>query len=232
LSAAAKVGTIPRPNGPHSPEARLRHQTVLLIGPPGAGKGTQGRILGNIPGFFHCACGDVFRRLNPASERGRIVLEYSSRGELVPDDVTVKIWHDQIMAQKGIGAYKPETDLLVLDGIPRTVQQAEILAEEVEVLKLMHLVCRDEELMISRLRRRALRENRIDDAKESVIRHRWEVYQQETAPVLAHYSKDLIAEIDALVSPAEVLRQILEVVIPIQSAHFQRLAKLRGDVDA
>ncbi len=203
----------------------MRHQTVLLMGPPGAGKGTQGRILGNIPGFFHCACGDVFRRLNPSSELGQIVIDYSSRGELVPDDVTVKIWHAQIRAQQGLGAYKPETDLLVLDGIPRTVPQAKILEEEVEVLALMHLVCRDEEKMIERLRRRAMRENRIDDAKESVIRHRWDVYQKETAPVLAHYPKKLIREINVLVSPAEVLRQILEVVIPIQNEHFKRLGR-------
>lgn len=203
----------------------MRHQTVLLMGPPGAGKGTQGRILGNIPGFYHCSCGDVFRRLNPDSELGRTIIEYSSRGELVPDDVTVKIWHAQIRAQQGLGAYKPRTDLLVLDGIPRTVSQAKIVSEEVEVLKICHLVCRDEDKMIERLRRRALRENRVDDAKEAVIRHRWNVYQAETAPVLAFYPKRLIAEIDALVSPAEVIRQILDEVIPIQNAHFARLAQ-------
>lgn len=202
----------------------MRHQTVLLFGPPGSGKGTQGRILGNIPGFFHFSCGDVFRRLDPSSEIGRIFMDYSSRGALVPDDVTVRMWHAHIRKMHAIGAYKPASDLLVLDGIPRNTEQAQILDEEIEVLKVLHLVCRDEEQMIMRLRRRAIKDNRVDDAQESVIRHRWDVYRAETAPVLEHY-QDRLAEIDAMGSPASVLRQILEIVIPIQDAHFSRLAE-------
>lgn len=201
----------------------MNHQTVLLFGPPGSGKGTQGRILGNIPGFYHCSCGDVFRRLNFSDELGKLFMEYSSRGELVPDDVTVKIWHAHIRAQQAIGAYKPKSDLLILDGIPRSVSQATVLDEEMDVLKIIHLVCRDEEKMIERLRRRALKENRFDDAKEEVIRHRWEVYRAETEPVLRHYKSAIISEVDAMLSPAQVLRLILDIVIPIQNAHFQRL---------
>jgi adenylate kinase len=201
----------------------MNHQTVLLFGPPGSGKGTQGRILGNIPGFYHCSCGEVFRRLNFSDELGKLFMEYSSRGELVPDDVTVKIWHAHIRAMQATGAYKPKSDLLILDGIPRSVKQAQILDEEMDVLKIIHLVCRDEEKMIERLRRRALKENRMDDAKEEVIRRRWEVYRAETAPVLGHYPKANLAEVDALLSPAEVLRQVLDIVIPIQTAHFKRL---------
>lgn len=202
----------------------MRHQTVLLLGAPGAGKGTQGRVLGTIPGFYHSACGDVFRRLNPNSELGRVFLEYSSRGELVPDDITVRIWHAHIRAQQAIGSYKPDSDLLVLDGIPRNANQARMLESETEVLKVLHLVCHDEERLIERLRHRALKENRIDDAKESVIRHRWQVYQAETAPVLEYYDDAMIAEVDALVSPAEVLRQVLDIVIPIQNDLFLRRA--------
>lgn len=203
----------------------MHHQTVLLFGPPGSGKGTQGRILGTIPGFFHFSCGDVFRRLDPYSEIGRIFMDYSSRGALVPDDVTVRMWHAHIRKMHAIGAYKPSSDLLVLDGIPRNVEQAKILDEEIDVLKVLHLVCRDEDQMIMRLRRRAIKDNRVDDAQESVIRHRWEVYRQETAPVLEHYAGDRLAEIDAMVSPSAVLRQILDVVVPIQNAHFRRIAE-------
>lgn len=199
-----------------------RHQTVLLVGPPGAGKGTQGRVLGLIPGFYHCACGDVFRRLDPTSELGKTFIEYSSRGELVPDELTVKMWHAHIRKVEALGAYKPKQDLLVLDGIPRNVEQAKVLDEEIRVLKVISLVCGSDEEMISRLRRRAIKENRFDDAKEDVIRHRWEVYNEETAPVLEHY-KDCVIEVDAMHSPAEVLRQSLDIVVPIQNAHFQRL---------
>lgn len=200
-----------------------KHQTVLLFGPPGAGKGTQGRILGNIPGFYHSSCGDVFRQLSPNSELGQLFLKHSSTGGLVPDEVTIKIWHAHIRAMHATQAYKPAEDLLILDGIPRSVKQAELLSEELEILKVISLECRDQDRMIERLRRRALKENRIDDTKESIIRHRWEVYEAETAPVLEHYSSDNVARVDAMVSPAEVLSQILEILVPIQNAHFRKL---------
>src|SRR5438067_5272245 len=67
----------------------MKYRTLLLFGPPGAGKGTQGKILGTIPNFFHCACGDVFRSLKTDSQIGSVFLEYSSRGELVPDQPTL-----------------------------------------------------------------------------------------------------------------------------------------------
>src|SRR5262245_55093023 len=70
-----------------------RYQTILLFGAPGSGKGTQGKILGQIPGFYHLSCGEVFRTLDTGSDLGKVFMEYSSRGELVPDDVTVKMWH-------------------------------------------------------------------------------------------------------------------------------------------
>ncbi|QDU62254.1 Adenylate kinase [Planctomycetes bacterium Pan216] len=201
-----------------------QYQTVLLFGPPGAGKGTQGRILGTIPGFFHCACGDVFRQLDIQSDIGRLFLDYSSKGELVPDEITIEIWARHIDNQVVLRAFKPEFDVLVLDGIPRTVEQADLLTKHIHVLKVLHLVCPDEEQMIERLRRRALRENRMDDAKESVIRHRWEIYQQETAPLLDYYGAGHIADIDAQRSPGEVLQQSLEILIPVQNSHFARLS--------
>ena len=69
-----------------------RVPTVLLFGAPGVGKGTQGAILGQIPGFYHLSCGDVFRSLNINSEEGREIYQFSSRGQLVPDELTVRIW--------------------------------------------------------------------------------------------------------------------------------------------
>jgi adenylate kinase len=198
-----------------------RYQTVLLFGAPGAGKGTQGKILGQIPGFFHLSCGDVFRSMDINSDLGRIFREYSSRGELVPDKVTVDMWAQNIHAQTTLSMYKPNDDLLILDGIPRNVEQARLMDAHIEVLEIIYLVCSDKEKMIERLQRRALKENRADDAKEAVIRRRWEVYEAETKPVLDYYPSKSIREVDAIGSPAKVLVHVLEAVVPIQETHFR-----------
>jgi adenylate kinase len=197
-----------------------RYQTILLFGAPGAGKGTQGKILGQVPGFYHLSCGEVFRTLDTSTELGKTFMEYSSKGLLVPDDVTVRMWQLNMHARTVLSEYKPNVDVLVLDGIPRNVAQAELLQKHLNVLKIIHLVCPDKEQMIKRLRRRALKENRIDDAKEDVIRKRWEVYERETFPVLKYYPDSMIAEVNAQGSPARVLQHILEHVVPVQESHF------------
>lgn len=197
-----------------------RYRTILLFGAPGAGKGTQGKILGQVPGFFHLSCGDVFRTMDMNSPLGKTFREYSSKGLLVPDEPTIQMWHKNMEARQILSIYKPSADLLVLDGIPRNVHQALLLDKYIKVLKIIHLVCPDQDKMVARLQRRALKENRIDDAREDVIRKRWEVYKAETHPVLAHYPKELIAEVDAMGSPASVLQHVLEIVAPVQEHHF------------
>jgi len=197
-------------------------KTVLLFGGPGVGKGTQGRVLGNIPGFFHCATGDLFRKLNPHSKLGRIFKDYSNRGELVPDAVTINLWSESMKAYAVLGDYQPQRDMLVLDGIPRTVEQAKIMEPHIQVLQIVFLTAKDQDIMIDRLRRRALSEGRDDDADENVIRHRWEVYEEETCPILEYYPAELVQEVDAVGSPGEVLQRILSVVAPVQVKHFRQ----------
>ena len=192
------------------------YKTILLFGAPGAGKGTQGRILGRIPGFVHFECGEVFRRLNTNSKIGQIFLKYSRKGELVPDDVTVAIWSEHIEKQITAGVFKPESDLLVMDGIPRTVEQAKLLADKISLVKAFNLDCSSEAIMMDRIHARALKENRIDDTKEEVIHHRWEVYHSETAPVLDYYGPDLVVNVSADGSPIEVLEGIIKNLIPHQ----------------
>ena len=198
-----------------------RYQTILLFGAPGSGKGTQGKILGQIPGFYHLSCGEVFRTLNVHSEIGQIFMKYSSKGELVPDDVTIRMWQENTHAQTVLSLYKPDQDLLVLDGIPRNPNQAKLMDKYIEVLQVIHLTCKDENKMVDRLRRRAIKENRADDAREDVIRRRWQIYLKDTMPVLAQYDKSIIKEVDAIGSPAEVLQHILELVVPVQNSHFR-----------
>src|ERR1700744_6390344 len=118
----------------------MRYKSILLFGAPGSGKGTQGKILGSIPGLYHSATGDIFRSLDLQSEMGRKFAEYAARGELVPDEFTISLWRQYIKGMEMINQFHPESEILVLDGIPRNVRQAELLEETIDVVKVVHLV--------------------------------------------------------------------------------------------
>ncbi len=200
-----------------------RHPTILLFGAPGVGKGTQGMILGQIPGFYHLSCGDVFRSLNINSPEGREIYQFSSRGQLVPDELTVKIWKKSLLGHIAISRYKPPDEMLVLDGIPRNPTQIEMLKDTINVLHIIHLVCADVDKMVDRIKRRAIRENRADDANEEVIRTRFEVYRRESEPVIGAYPPEIISQIDAMASPPEVLVNVLQRLIPVRNEWLQSL---------
>ena len=190
----------------------MKYRTVLLFGAPGSGKGTQGKILGSIPNFFHFACGDAFRNLRIDDPIGRVFIEYSSRGQLVPDEPTINLWAKNIQASTLDGEFNPDRDTLVLDGIPRNVHQSEMLKDTLDVKALINLSCPEMSKMIERLQRRALRENRLDDANLDVIRRRLEIYQKESQPVLDYYGPGRVHNIDSTQAPVNVLREILDVV--------------------
>ncbi len=190
----------------------MKYNTILLFGAPGSGKGTQGKVLGTIPTFFHCACGDVFRNLTVESELGRIFLDYSARGELVPDEYTIRLWGDSLQGRIQTGQYQPERDILVLDGVPRNLKQAQMLEATLNVRAVFNLVCPDQSKLVARLQRRALRDNRLDDANLDVIVQRLDIYEKETKPVLDYYGSNLLHTIDATQMPIKVLQHILSVL--------------------
>jgi len=196
-------------------KANMKFRTILLVGAPGAGKGTQGKILGTIPNFFHCACGDVFRNLTIDSEIGRIFVRYSSKGKLVPDTYTVRLWRDTIEAQTQLGRFDPERDTLVLDGIPRNLHQAKMLQDALDIVAVFNFICPDENQLSARLQRRALRDNRLDDANLEVIKKRLAIFEKETKPILAYYGPELVHTIDSTQTPINVLRDILRVLAKI-----------------
>lgn len=200
----------------------MRYKTILLFGAPGSGKGTQGKILGEIPGFYHSATGDIFRSLDLQSEMGRLFWEYAGKGKLVPDEFTIKLWKQYIQGMEMVNQFHPENQMLVLDGIPRNVTQAKLLEDVIDVQKIIYLRTDNLQKMVERLRRRALRENRFDDANDAVIQHRLVVYEQETRPVLDVYSKDIVKVIDATQSQIRVLAQILGELVPLKEAHDGR----------
>jgi len=190
----------------------VRYNTFILFGAPGSGKGTQGKTLGTIPRYYHCACGDVFRSIDTRTKVGKAFLEYSSKGQLVPDDITVELWHEAIDAAVEAHKFKPDIDTLVLDGIPRNVGQARIMDEMIDVKKVFHLACPDRDTLFYRLKKRALKENRLDDANELVIQRRLDIYEKESKPVLSYYAQELVAVVDATQPPAKVLLDILQSV--------------------
>jgi adenylate kinase len=189
-----------------------KYRTILLFGAPGSGKGTQGKILGSIPNLFHFACGDAFRNLRIEDPMGRLFIEYSSRGQLVPDESTIALWAKNIKASTVNGEFDPGRDTLVLDGIPRNAHQADMLRDTLDVKAVFFLSCSDKSKMVERLQRRALRENRLDDANLEVIKKRLETYELETKPVLDYYGTKLVHTIDATQAPINVLRKILDTI--------------------
>ncbi|HSI84299.1 MAG: adenylate kinase family protein [Candidatus Methylacidiphilales bacterium] len=187
----------------------MHYRAFVIYGSPGSGKGTQGRVLGTIPGFYHLSTGDVFRSLDFRTEIARTFLEYSSKGHLVPDELTFQVFTQHIDKMIALGTYKPEVDHLILDGIPRNAAQAILLRNYVEVRRFFLLEAPDRESLIARLAKRALKEHRIDDANEHVIRERIRVFDKETEEILKNYPSEIMHRIDASQYPYEVLRDIL-----------------------
>ena len=195
----------------------MKLRTILLFGSPGAGKGTQGIILGNILTYLHVSSGDLFRNLQIQNPLGQTFLDYAGKGQLVPDKPTIKLWHDDIENRIRNGIFNPETDTLLLDGIPRNAAQAQLLDDKLNVVGVLNLFCKDLDIMVERLQARALRENRLDDANLDTIRNRLEVYEAETRPVLEHYGDDLVHTIDSTQTPVRVLRDVLAVLANLET---------------
>ena len=197
------------------PHDHPNYKAIFLFGAPGSGKGTQGKIIGQIPGFYHTSTGEMFRRLDLQSPMGRKFWEYAGRGELVPDEFTISLWKQYIKGKELVNEFHPETELLVLDGIPRNRKQAELLRDTIDVVAIIYLRA-EKTKMVERLRRRALKENRIDDASDVVINKRMEVFAKETRPVLDLYPKEIIHRVDATMSQIRVLNEVVKLLVPLK----------------
>lgn len=181
---------------------------LLIMGPPGAGKGTQAAALASLIGGAHISTGDIFRaNVEQQTELGQAAQRYMDAGEYVPDEITNAMVKDRL-------THDDARESFILDGYPRTVDQVDtldgILAELGSKLDgVISLVVNPEEL-IQRLLKRAETSGRADDT-EDVIRHRQEVYTQETAPLLeVYYGRGVVIEVDGMGSADEVGQRIVD----------------------
>lgn len=174
-----------------------KYKAILLFGAPGSGKGTQGKVLGQLPGYLHSSTGDIFRALDKNSDMGKLFTSYASKGQLVPDEFTINLWKQHMAGLVAAKKFNAESGVVIMDGVPRNVAQAELLKDTIEVVKIVYLETANLDKFVARLKARALKEGRADDADENVIRNRMTVYANETAPVLKCYPADVVVRIEA-----------------------------------
>jgi len=186
-----------------------RYRTHVLFGMPGSGKGTQGAVLGQLPDLVHISMGDIFRKIPKYGRIGREIEQYTSQGRMVPDDLTIRIFKRHLHIQEMQELVQPEQNTLILDGLPRSYAQAEMLDNVLDVVQIFHLGIRDTKLAMERLKVRALRENRLDDMNEEVIRRRLSTYYEDTYKTLSFYPPEIVYDIDAGQCMIDVLRDIV-----------------------
>lgn len=183
---------------------------IVLFGPPGAGKGTQSERLKKEYDLVHISTGDVFRALDPESDLAKLAKSYSDKGNLVPDDVTIRILEAEVSKY-------PDAKGVIYDGFPRTTAQAEALDaflanKGTSVSLMLSLVVPEEELR-TRLIARAEVSGRPDDADPEIIQNRINTYNNSTAPVAEFYrSQGKLSEINGVGSIDEITQRLFEAI--------------------
>jgi adenylate kinase len=182
---------------------------LVLMGPPGVGKGTQAVVLAGRLGVPAISTGDIFRTgVADGTELGRTAQRYLDSGTYVPDEVTNAMMRDRLAAEDVRSGF-------LLDGYPRTLDQGAVLdgllAEQDRRLDAAVVLDADPEELLQRLLHRAELEHRSDDTEE-VIRHRLDVYAEQTVPLIAAYDdRGLVIRVDGVGEPDEVSRRILDI---------------------
>jgi adenylate kinase len=209
---------------------------IVMIGPPGAGKGTQAKRIAGELGLIHVSTGDLFRdNLKNETDLGKLAQQYMDKGELVPDDVTIRMVEERLS--------RPDCKVgAVLDGFPRTTDQAKALDGLLEKfnsgVSLVPFIKVPDDILIERLSGRWMSPSgrvyhekynpptvkwiddidgsqlyQREDDKLETVRHRIEVYNEQTAPLIAHYREmDLLVEIDGTQSIDDVFDEIMQAV--------------------
>jgi adenylate kinase len=179
---------------------------IVLMGPPGAGKGTQARVIAERLSIPAISTGDIFRaNVSAETELGRTAKRYMDAGEYVPDEVTNAMVRDRLAESDALKGF-------LLDGYPRTVDQVNeldrMLADLDETLEAVVVLRVEPEELVQRLLQRARTEGRDDDTEE-VIRRRQEVYAEQTAPLLDVYAgRGMLVEVDGMGEVGQVTKRV------------------------
>jgi adenylate kinase len=183
---------------------------ILLLAPPGAGKGTQGKRLAEIYQVPHIATGDLLRaHVDGGTDIGRRIKAQLDAGELVSDDLVLSMVEEAVTSPEANDGY-------ILDGYPRTMKQAlegQAMAERIgQGAQAAIFLAADEAELLRRLKQRAIEEGRRDDTDE-VIKQRLATYRRETAPVTDHYrDRHMLVEVDGMQEIEAVTRDIVELL--------------------
>ena len=191
----------------------MKYKAILLFGAPGSGKGTQGKVLGQVPGYMHSSTGDMFRALDKNSDMGKLSASYASKGQLVPDEFTINLWKQHMAGLVAGKKFDAENGVVIMDGVPRNVKQAELLKDTIDVVKIIYLETANLDKFVARLKARAIKEGRADDADDNVIRNRMSVYANETEPVLKVYPPGVVIRVEADQPILSVLKDVVAALI-------------------
>lgn len=188
----------------------MSEKNVVLFGPPGAGKGTQATKLRDLLSVPHISTGDMFRyHIKNDTELGRTAREYSNKGQLVPDEVTIAMVRERLSRDDVKSGF-------LLDGFPRSVPQAEalqkILNETGKILNFVVNISVPDEEIRSRLTKRASIEGRADDADPAVIQNRIDTYKNQSEPCLSFYNPlGIVHDINGIGTIDEVFERIKKI---------------------
>ena len=184
---------------------------IVLFGKPGAGKGTQAEFLKEKYNLTHISTGDVFRyNLKNDTELGKLARTYMDNGELVPDEVTIKMLEDEVEKNQ-------DTEGFLFDGFPRTIAQAEaldaFLTTKDWVVTATVALEADDEILVERLLERGKTSGRADDQDEEKIRNRYQEYNEKTAPLMEYYNKqNKFYPVNGIGSISEITERLSKVI--------------------